>query len=139
MMGLVLAAQRFEPERGRFANYASSWIRARIFHFLAAIAASSKRPPLAPRARCSRDGRASRAPMFDSTAKNQTPKPWRAFELDVGETRELLASLFTRDVAYDANEHELAADTATPEAALADRQVEARALRSPALSSASIL
>jgi RNA polymerase sigma-32 factor len=123
LVGLVLAADRFEPERGRFANYASYWIRACIFSFRR----RNRRAVQAPTTRHARTllsqlPRFSRAYFQERCEDPDAEAVARAFELDVAEASELLAGLFSRDVAYDPSELDLAADVPTPEATFADSE-----------------
>lgn len=123
LMGLVLAAQRFEPERGRFANYASYWIRARIFNFRRRNRRAVQ-PPTTRHARVlvSQFPRFSRAYFQQHGEEPNAEAVAHAFELDVPEARELLAGLFHRDVAYEPSELDVPADMLTPEATVANAE-----------------
>lgn len=116
LVGLVLAAERYDPERGRFANYASFWIRACIFRYRR----RNRRLVCAPSTRharmlAGRIPRFSRAHWHEHGHEPDAEAIASAFELGVDEVRELLSALFGQDVAYDVSQHDVPTDGLSPE------------------------
>lgn len=123
LVGLVLAAQRFDPELSRFATYASFWIRACIFRYRR----RNRRLVGAPMTRHARlllghIPRFSRAYLQEHGREPDAAAIASAFELDVDEVRELIAGLFGHDVAYEPSEHDMASDGRSPEEHVADAE-----------------
>jgi RNA polymerase sigma-32 factor len=129
LLGLTLAAQRFDPARGRFATYAAYWVRACMLRFQH----WNRRIVRAPSTRNARQlvahlPRLKRAYVREHGEEPDAEAIARAFELEVGEVQDLVDALFGRDVPCGPSEHELPTDALSPEALVADAE-SARAAR----------
>lgn len=128
LLGLTLAARRFDPERGtRFAIYAAYWVRACILRFRH----WNRRIVRAPSTRNART-LVSRLPKLERVYFHEhgrapsTEVIAQACGIDLGEVRELAAAMYGRDVPCSTGESDRGADlpseTPLPEALVADAE-----------------